>query len=191
MAEGKKASQFKQNAATVYETSVYHTCILITITLWPAWQPGNLVGVEKEGRQFKQNAAILYHTPCIQTLGPGCSSGGKESEQILANLQQHLNCTDLGTWQPGQSGRGEEKKRGNYSRMPQFSFQTTLTVLTLWPDSGSGEESKPIQANLPQFLMKQSLTVLTLGPGSQGNLVEVEKEYGCSSRVQQLQHPCT
>jgi hypothetical protein len=52
----KKGSQFKQNAATVYETSVY-----IILTLGPGSQ-GNLVEVEKEARQFQQNAATLYQT---------------------------------------------------------------------------------------------------------------------------------
>jgi hypothetical protein len=52
----KKASQFKENAATGYETSLY-----IIPTLGPGSQ-GNLVEVLEETRQFKQNAATLYQT---------------------------------------------------------------------------------------------------------------------------------
>ncbi len=54
--------------------------------------------------------------------------------------------------------------------------QLFICLQTLGPYCGSGEESEPIQASLPQFFMKHPWTVLTVWPGSQGNLIEMEKE---------------
>ncbi len=82
---------------------------------------------------------------------------------------------NLGIWLSGRFGRGGERIWG-FQQSTATATSLHRRILTLLPDCGNGEESEQIQASLPQFFMKHLWTVLTLGSGSQGNLVEVEKE---------------
>jgi hypothetical protein len=60
--------------------------------------------VEKKASQFKQNASIFYETS--------------------------VNCTNLGTWQPGHFGKGEERKAAILQNAAIF-FKHPCTVETL------------------------------------------------------------
>ncbi len=153
MAEGKKASQFKQNATTGYETSVY-----IILNLGPG-SPTDLVEVEKETWQFKQNAATLYQASCVQTLGPDCGKWNRKpanSSRMLQFCNKHpctigecsnVLCVKQIRYKPWDLTVAVEKKASQFKRIcRKFFYETSV------------------------------YRILTLGPGSQRNLVEVEKE---------------